>query len=126
VKDAMVDIITRYDYDTRIVRKMRAECPSEELSPEAARKLVEGAVEYARGLGLPPHPDFQRAKLIFGAIDPAECMQEFKFGKDGKPCFIAGPYDSPQRCRQIMNALERSCGPEGYHFVAPMEGDAEL
>lgn len=95
VKDVMADILSRYEYDTQIAHKMRSEFTSKEVSPAAARKLVEAAIEYARGLGLSPHPDYQRAKLIFGAINPAECTEQFEFGKDGKPLFIAGPHDTP-------------------------------
>jgi hypothetical protein len=126
VKDAMADIVSRYDYDTRIAHKMRSEFGSKDMSPAAACELVDAAVDYARSLGISPHPDYHRAKLIFGAINPAECSEQFEFGKDGKPLFIAGPYDSPQRCRQILANLERTCGPGGFHYVMPLEQDAEL
>ena len=126
VKDAMADILSRYEYDTRIAHKMRSEFTSKDISPAAGRKLVEAAVEYAHGLGLSPHADYHRAKLIFGAIDPAECTEQFEFGKDGKPFFIAGPFDSPRRCRQIQAVLERTRGSEGFHYLMPLDDDAEL
>src|ERR1700722_12170737 len=72
VKDAMSGVIERSEYDTRIAGRMRSEFGSQDVTPAAARKLVEGAVDYARKLGFAPHSDYQRAKLLFGAIDPAE------------------------------------------------------
>lgn len=120
VKNAMAGITGRFTYDSKIVRKMCSTFQSKEMHPTAARKLVEEAVEYARALGLQPHPDYHKAKLIFGDINPGESTDEFEFGKDGKPLFIGGPYDGVERCRRIMNALERSCGPGGYDFILPL------
>ena len=41
-------------------------------------------MEELRGLGLPPHPDYHKAKRIFGSIDTAECKDEFEFGENGQ------------------------------------------
>jgi hypothetical protein len=119
VKDAMSGIVSRFDYDAEIMQKMKGSFRSREIAPPTARRFVESAVAYARGLGFPPHPDYQRAKLIFGTIDPAEATEDLEFGRDGKPLFIAGPNDGVARCRQILATLERSCGPDGSHFVVP-------
>src|SRR5260221_1818025 len=105
---------------------MRGKFGWREIPPAPARRFVEPAVAYARNLGFPPHPDYHRAKLIFGEIDAAEASEELEFGKDGKPFFIAGPNDNQARCRQILATLERSCGPSGSHFMRPIDnGTAE-
>jgi hypothetical protein len=116
VKDAMSNIISRYEYDSRF-SSYHLPYKTTDMEPAAARKLVEGAVEYARELGFPPHPDYQRARLIFGDIDPNQSQEEFTYGMDGKPHFMSGPYDTPQRCRHIINTLERTCGRGNYHFT---------
>lgn len=90
-------------------------------TPECGRKLVEGAVEYAANFGLSPHADFLPARLIFGDIDAARCTATYEYGRDGKPCFIAGPYDGPQRCRQIVNSLHSRLGADGYHYTLPVD-----
>jgi len=126
VKDAIARVDGRFTYDSRITREMRGKSPAHDVTPACARKLVEGAVAYARDLGLHPHPDYQTAKLIFGNINAAECTEEFEYGKDGKPFFVAGPYDTPARCRAILAALERSRGPGGFHYVMPIESDTEI
>jgi hypothetical protein len=120
VKNALADIGGRFTYDSRIVRQLRGRAPARDLTPAAARKLVEGSVAYAAALGLHPHPDYHKAKLIFGDVDPGECTEEFEFGNDGKPYFISGPNDTPERCRLILHTLEQACGPDGFHYTIPM------
>jgi hypothetical protein len=120
VKNAFADVAGRFAYEDRIVGKLRSGSGVRELSPAAARKLVEGSVAYAAALGLHPHADYHKAKRIFGDIDAAECKEEFEFGKDGKPCFIAGPNDTPERCRLILHTLERACGPDGFEYLIPL------
>lgn len=126
VKDAMYEILSRAGYDSQIVRKTQTRFATKEISPAFARKIVEGAVAYAESLGLHPHPDYFKAQPIFGAIDASETSEELEFGKNGKPLFIAGPYDTPQRCQQIQNTLDRNLGPDGYHFIMPIHGASRL
>jgi hypothetical protein len=125
VKNAMADVIGRFEYEDRIARKMRSDFGMRELDPPSTLKLVESAVAYAESLGFHPHPDYHKARRIFGSIDPAESTETFEFGKDGKPFFIAGPNDTPQRCRLIMRTLEQHCGPGGYQFMVPMTRSTE-
>ena len=123
VKDVFFKVLHRLDYETKIVQRRDPE-PRRQVSPADARKLIEGAVQYAGGLGLPPHADYQTAMLLFGDIDAAASTAQFEFGKDGKPFFIAGPHDTPERCKQIMAILMKSCGgPDGFHYLMPISGD---
>lgn len=57
---------------------------------ELAQHVVFGAVEYARGLGFQPHPDFAAAADHLGAWS-GPCPIEF--GCNGSPLYIQGPYD---------------------------------
>ena len=68
-------------------------------------------------LGFPPHPDYQRARRIYGDIEATACLEHFVFGKNGKPFFMSGPSDTPARCRKIFDTLTKRCGPDGFHFV---------
>ncbi len=61
-----------------------------------------------------------KARHIFGDIDAAECTEEFEFGKDGKPLFIAGPNDTPGRCWEIIKMLRFHCGENRFHYLVPM------
>lgn len=126
VKNVMLGVVPRSRYDSQVYGKLSEEYGLVKLKPEAARKLVEGAVEYARGLGLPPHPDYRKASPIFGDVDADCCTEEFVYGKDGKPYFVAGPYDSPWRCKQIIRTLTDHCGPDGFYYTIPVAPGAAL
>jgi hypothetical protein len=78
---------------------------------ELAQHLVLGAVEYARQLGFEPHPDFAPARGHLG--DPA-AANPIRFGHNGKPMFIQGPYDD---ARRITRTLDRTIGNGNYHFT---------
>jgi hypothetical protein len=118
VKDAMAKILGASAYAEQLQRT-RERFDVKNLPPETIRKFVEGAVAYAASLGLPPHPDYRKAKLIFGSISADLSTEQLEFGQDGKPMFIAGPNDDALRCRRILQALEASRGPGGFHYVIP-------
>jgi len=122
VKDVFMNIVPQATYDLKIHAKIARQCSLIPTTPERARKLIEGAVQYAFDLGLPPHPDYRTAELIFGDVSSESCTEEFAYGKDGKPFFFAGPNDDPYKCQQILRTLENHCGPGGYHYVLPVGG----
>ena len=116
IKDAFYDVLSPVEYDYRVSGLQHETFRA--IHPTCARKLVEGAEAYARDLGLNPPADYQRAGQIFGDLDATVCPTSYVFGKDGKPFFMSGPYDTPVRCRRIIDTLTRRCGPEGFHFTA--------
>ncbi|MCW6010609.1 hypothetical protein K1W54_39580 [Micromonospora sp. CPCC 205371] len=75
---------------------------------EQARHVVFGAVDYARGLGFEPHPDFAPAADLLG---PWTGPSDITFGSDGVPTFVQGPYDD---VRAIEKTLRRSVGKGKY------------
>jgi hypothetical protein len=121
VKNALAKVMVRTRYDSETYGPLARKYKLIKLTPECARKLVEGAVDYAQSLGFAPHEDYRPAKLIFGDIDASACGEEFTYGKDGKPFFIAGPHDSPGRVRQIMDTLSNHVGTDNYHFLLPVQ-----
>ena len=117
VKDVFLGVTTRQDYEWQVFATMSREYEIVNLEPAAARKLIEGAVQFAADAGLQPHRDYRKAKRIFGDIDPAACTEEFTYGKQGRHFFFAGPHDSPTRCRQIIETLTKRCGPDGFDYM---------
>ena len=77
---------------------------------ELVRELVFGAVEYARGLGFDPHPDFYLASPVLGGGHTGRIT----FGREGRPCFQHGPYDDVDR---IIRTLDRTAGPDRYDVM---------
>jgi hypothetical protein len=78
---------------------------------ELVRELVFGAAEYARRLGFAPHPDFDQARDHLGAWTGPSAIT---FGCDGKPNYISGPYDDPDR---VLRTLRRAVGREGFNYT---------
>src|SRR5215467_8568659 len=122
IKDVFYDVLSPVEYDYRVSDLQQETFRA--IDPTCARKLVEGAEAYARDLGFPPHADYPRARQIFGDLDATACATHYVFGRDGKPFCMSGPYDTPAKCRRIIDTLTRRCGPEGFHFV--MAGGAPL
>jgi tetratricopeptide (TPR) repeat protein len=89
----------------------------EKIHPSCLRKLVEGAVAYARDLGLPPHADYARAAQLFGTIEAAACPVRYTYGHNGKPFYVSGPNDSPAQSKRMVNMLTRRLGANGFHFM---------
>jgi hypothetical protein len=102
-----------------------SDIPPLERSGAWGRKLVEDAVEYANRLGLAPHPDYKKGAKVMGGINPKDCSERFVFGNDGKPLYIAGPYDSEAKRSAIMRTLTKKLGPNGFHYILPLDPDGE-
>jgi len=117
VKNALYNIMEEAEYRAAWTRvQATSEEALERQEPACARKLVEGAVAYAKDLGFKPHPDYRIARLIFGDIDTADCPIEFTFGWQGKPLYTNGPNENAAMQRRIVNQLARRCGPGGYEY----------
>jgi hypothetical protein len=126
-KDVTVYVSASPDYYTYL-DWIEERFEMEDIAPECARKLVEGAIEFAAKYGLAPHPDYRVAKLIFGDIDASQCDHIYEYGKDGKPLYIAGPNDSLARSRQIANTI-KAIDPDSHYMVTVHEsrlGEARL
>lgn len=121
VKNADFLVATREEYSWRLEHMMAHETLLP-IAPEYARKLVEAAEAYARDLGFSPHPDYQLSRKIFADIDATACPATLTCGKDGQPFYAAGPYDTPQRVHNVLQTLTKRCGPDGFHYLLPLEG----
>lgn len=82
-----------------------------EASIELARDVVLGSVEYARGLGFEPHPDFTPARAHLGLWTGPSAIT---FGKNGKPFYISGPYDNPN---PVIRTLQSAVGDGNFDFL---------
>jgi hypothetical protein len=120
VKDAYWNIISEWDFD-KLKHRLEEMGPLYPATPEQFAKLVFGAVDYAQAIGIPPHADFRHARLLLAGIDPSKCTDTFTFGKDGKPFYMNGPHDSPEKINVIMHKI-RLAGGEG---MVMMEEGAE-
>lgn len=114
VKNASLHLLERDTYD-RHVEMLSQHGRFVAMDPPSFRKLVEGAVAYAKGLGFSPHPDYAAAHRIFGPVDAAASTQEFVYGRDGKPFYVRGPHETLVQARAIVAQLQRH--PGGTDFL---------
>jgi len=124
VKLAVYEDTVTLDYRHRIRDHYMTEFPMLEASPACARSLLEKAVEYARGLGFAPHPDYRQAARVLGGLQAGQCTQEFTFGHEGKPLYRRGPRETEAQSRRIVEHLHRRCGAGNYDYIVAL-GDAE-
>jgi hypothetical protein len=120
VKNAFFTQLYAEEYDRDFLAEIYERDGRNAISPPCARKLVEDAVAYARGLGFEPHPDYRKGARVLGGIDASACPQQFPFGHDGKPLYIQGPDDSPAMVERVMGSLMRRCGEGGFDYVLAM------
>jgi hypothetical protein len=108
---------TRYLNEVRnkIFRQMEPqECPI-----ELASQMVYASIDYAAQFGFEPDKDFALSQYVLPPRGELEEPYQLTFGKDGKPFFVAGPYDNSAR---ILKQLEKTAGPGNYHYLAPISG----
>jgi hypothetical protein len=122
VKNAMGSLLTPQEY-----RELREGMAStQRLMPadlDLVAKIAREGIAYARQLGFHPHRDYQDAAVLLAGADPDACDLDVPLGVDGKPLFVAGPYDDAPR---IVAQLTRAVGPDGFDFVVPVDEDELL
>ena len=94
-----------------------------QISPALAHEIIYGAIEYAARFGFQPHRDFGAAQLILDPPDAHPRTGKVEFGRDGKPFYVAGPYDDVSA---ILDKLARTAGEGNFHYFLPIEGSTPV
>jgi hypothetical protein len=121
VKNAYWNIISEWEFD-KLKRKLEGMGPLHTVTPEQFAKLVYGAVDFAQAVGIVPHPEYRHAKLLLTGIDPSRCTDVFTYGRDGKPFFVNGPHDTPEKIKIIMHKIKLAGG-ESVLLEADADGE---
>jgi len=124
VKNALFKVSSEFEYENTIkpqIMGSNAEAMFENIHQSCARKLVEGVVLYAKELGFSPHRDYNNAQKIFGDIDADTCAVKYTYGKNGKPFYIRGPYESVSQAKRIVDKLSKKCGEENFDYMAMLD-----
>ena len=103
---------TRYEdelHNTFFQDTGRVACP-----PELAHQMIYASIEYAAQFGFTPEKDFALTQYLLAPHGELEEPYDLTFGRDGKPFFLAGPYDDPQL---ILKQLEKTAGPGKYDYL---------
>lgn len=90
---------------TEIVDNLDQRSGMRKVTPAFAKKLVEDCIAWAQQFDLHPHPAYAKVAPIWADVDAAECSEEFAFGDDGTPFYMAGPNDSLQFQHSVLSKL---------------------
>ncbi len=123
VKTAFSKVVDKREY-----RQLRSELTSiQKLSKgdiNLAAKIIRESVAYARSFGIKPDPDIAQTQILLQGADPDACHEPIPLGgPEGKPTFIAGPYDNIPK---IIKTLEKHLGPDGFHVLLPLMDDEDF
>ena len=116
IKDVVLTCDKPATFD-RIIVTLEDRVNLSDCDASYARKLLDQGVAYAKSIGFPPSDTAIRALQLLHDADPTRCSDVFTFGKDGKPFYVSGPYDSVERRQEILATLERTCGSGMYDFT---------
>jgi len=127
VKDAMFLVMSEYEYEQKIKQRMAGsgDRTFEILHQASAKKLLDGLINFAKELGFTPHPDYKNAYDLFGDIDAGASPVKYIYGRDGRPFYINGPYESQADIMRIIKTLTKSCGPEGFDTLYRLGDDMD-
>jgi hypothetical protein len=116
LKDTFADAGVRMSvFRERILAGLHHQTPMEKCPPELAHQIIYQAIDYAAKFGFRPQKDWKFSQFVLEKRGTFKENYDLKFGKDGKPFFIQGPYDN---AKAIIDRLERTAGSGNYDYVA--------
>ena len=111
VKNAFWSAGTPGDFK-ELIQKMGKTQTMIPISPACLVKILEGAVEYARSFGFPPHPDYRHAAMLLKGIDPNACATNSRSAATANLSTSKDPTSRPHRpgpsCNESMSPEDTS------------------
>jgi hypothetical protein len=115
IKDVMFESVER-DVFEMYMDATDAGSPVVSVDPSYARKLLRDLAAWSQSIGFAPHRDFAAAERMFGDVSAEASDAVFRFGRDGKPVYIPGPYDTAPLIRRRIEHLQKYLGDDGFGF----------
>jgi hypothetical protein len=103
-----------HDEFAMYVEATDAGSPLVSITPSNARKLLRDLAAWSQSIGFPPHRDFAAVERIFGDVSADASGADFQFGRDGKPIYIPGPFESATLIRRRIELLQKHLGEDGF------------
>jgi len=120
VRGAVLDCMSSQEFDY-VLDQMGGALPWVSVDPSYARKLLREATKYAEPLGFKPPREFAAVEALFGDVSPDACDTVFRFGLNGRPCYIASQDDPPGNTRSRLKQLRNRLGEGGFSFILPAD-----
>ena len=124
VKDSGYNFnVSEPDFNIMLDR-MHSYMEIQEITYTLAHNIVYAGLEFAEEYGFKPHNDFIKvAQYILEEDTESIELIDIECGKDGKPFYISGPYDTDVKKRAIIAMLEKNAGPGNFDFAVDDELD---
>ena len=106
---------SRARYENEVRSKIFRDVEPMECPVELAHQMIYASIDYAAQFGFQPEKDFALSQYLLEPRGELEEPYHLTFGKNGKPFFVAGPYDNSAR---ILKQLEKTAGPGNYDYLA--------
>ena len=115
VKDVMFESVESEVFEM-YMEATDAGAPMVSVDPSYARKLLRDLAAWSQSIGFPPHRDFAAVEPIFGDVNADASDAVFRFGRDGKPFYMPGPFESATVIRRRIEHLQKHLGDDGFKF----------
>jgi hypothetical protein len=116
IKDVMYQPLDAEEF-AYFVESLEIGSPLTPVDPAYARKLLRDLAAWAEAIGFAPHPGFSAVELVLGDVNADASDATFRFGRDGRPCYMPGPMDSPSLIRSRIEQLRKRFGDDGFDFM---------
>lgn len=107
-------------YETELKSQLYFDETIVKCEPNLAYNIIYGGINYAEKLGFLPEKDFKLSRLILEPEQDIELVHNIRFGYEGRPFFIRGPYDDTNR---IIKTLRKTVGDGKFDVLCDENGD---
>jgi hypothetical protein len=115
IKDVMFESVESEVFEM-FMEATDAGSPLVPVDPSDARKLLRDLAAWSQSIGFAQHRDFAAVERIFGDVSVDASDAVFRFGRDGKPVYFPGPYDTAPLIRRRIAQLQKFLGDDGFGF----------
>ena len=120
VKDCFAKLLPLSNYHG-LRDEMSDEITVRPIAPDVGHAIVAGGIDYAHFLGLDPHPDCRKIMPIWNGIPIGQLPSSWKFGRNGRPCYVVGPNDDRHKQSHIANVLSETIGEGEFELITPSQ-----
>jgi hypothetical protein len=99
---------------------MRRSQDHKAVDPKTFVAFLNSAVAFGKRFGINPHQDYPATFKICQGFSTDESNFDSYFSTS-RPQFFVGPGDTKQRVAYVIEALQKSCGADGYDFYSILE-----
>ncbi len=101
-------------YETEVRARISRTTKMKQCPLELAHQMIYQSIDFAARFGFQPQKDFALSQYLLIPRGELEEPYQLTFGRNGKPFFVAGPYDNAER---ILRQLEKTAGPGNYDYL---------